>query len=89
MPGPYANAPFGDHVGPSLQSDVALAGHCPARSLEVARGEKYQRHDDEAAHPATIPCTPPCGPYRLLQVEKPRSMIKHIHFLTWSASDTF
>jgi hypothetical protein len=58
----YANAPFGAHVGACLQSDGALAGHCPTRSLEAAKGDKYPRGDDEAAHPDTVACTPLCKP---------------------------
>lgn len=58
----YENAPLGAHVGDCLQSDGAFAGHCPTRSLEAANGEKDRRHDDEAAHPDTVTCTPLCGP---------------------------
>ena len=33
----YADAPFGDHVGPGVQFDGALIGHCPPRSLEAVQ----------------------------------------------------
>ena len=31
----YADAPFGDHVGPPVQFGGALIGHAPPRSLEA------------------------------------------------------
>lgn len=39
----YANVPFDDHVGATVQADPDPAGHSPAISLETAKGETYQK----------------------------------------------